>query len=376
MKKHIYILGLLLGLVGLSACNGDYDDWTSPQANPQENAIEVKGFTAAKTFDALDLNSNTDSIQMFKLEGVSLPEGYTVENTRVVLTPKGDGLKSALPKTLYTSNSLKVDSASLQSFLIEAYGKSPKPVPHEVEGHVYADVNANGEEVLIDAGTIKYQFTPAKVIIPIYYIFGDFSAWSADGAKKGLVIPTSETTAEYVTYFDAGKYMKMWIGSNIGDWANVTGTEADGYNKESGAFVSGDVKAFRSSGTGYYAFRMDLSSNTFKWVKLDNQNPTEYEHIGMVGDGVGSWDKDLDLEQNTPHCWYALGVTLKEGPVKFRANHGWTVNWGAKAEDLKHLDENMYGTGVQDADNISVAAGKYNVYFNDITGNFCFVPVE
>ena len=145
MKKHIYILGLLLGLVGLSACNGDYDDWTSSQANPQENAIEVKGFTAAKTFDALDLNSNTDSIQMFKLEGVSLPEGYTVENTRVVLTPKGDGLKSTLPKTLYTSNSLKVDSASLQSFLIEAYGKSPKPVPHEVEGHVYADVNANGE---------------------------------------------------------------------------------------------------------------------------------------------------------------------------------------------------------------------------------------
>lgn len=36
----------------------------------------------------------------------------------------------------------------------------------------------------------------------------------------------------------------------------------------------------------------------------------------------------------------------------------------------------MYGTGVQDADNISVTAGKYNVYFNDITGNFCFVPVE
>jgi hypothetical protein len=56
------------------------------------------------------------------------------------------------------------------------------------------------------------------------------------------------------------------------------------------------------------------------------------------------------------------------GSVKFRANGGWDVNWGA-AVDLSTVN---YGVGVSNGDNMTIAPGTYDVYFNDITGEFVF----
>ena len=107
-----------------------------------------------------------------------------------------------------------------------------------------------------------------------------------------------------------------------------------------------------------------------------NQAPASYEKIGLIGDFNG-WGGDFEMEQVTPHNWYAAGLTVEvEGGIKFRANAGWDVNWGVGA-DLSHdLSVDNYGVGANGKGNLKIAAGVYNVFFNDITGEFVFVAVE
>ena len=45
--------------------------------------------------------------------------------------------------------------------------------------------------------------------------------------------------------------------------------------------------------------------------------------------------------------------------------------------DLSHdLSVDNYGVGANGKGNLKIAAGVYNVFFNDITGEFVFVAVE
>ena len=113
---------------------------------------------------------------------------------------------------------------------------------------------------------------------------------------------------------------------------------------------------------------VDFDAITYAWTKCENQIPTEYTNISLIGDFNG-WGDDADLEQIAPHNWAISNFVVESaGGLKFRANHDWTVNWGAT---LNVADVN-YGVGVGNGDNISVPAGTYNVFFNDITGEFVF----
>jgi hypothetical protein len=90
--------------------------------------------------------------------------------------------------------------------------------------------------------------------------------------------------------------------------------------------------------------------------------------MGVIGD-FNSWGGDMEMKQVTPHNWYVVG-TVTDGGLKFRANGGWEVNWGA---EFTITDTNFYGKGVANGSNISVPAGTYAFYLNDITGDFVIV---
>ena len=55
--------------------------------------------------------------------------------------------------------------------------------------------------------------------------------------------------------------------------------------------------------------------------------------------------------------------------MKFRANHDWQVNWG----DGGDINKKEYGKGSIYGNNINCPAGTYDVFFNDITGEYLFV---
>ena len=190
MKKHIYsMLGLLLGAFAFTACEGDYDDWAAPQANSEPDAISVPGYTAsASAAAAIVLADLTeDSVQLFSLSQATLPEGAFIENNRIVFTPQvtasDEVLNDDSEKTISTDVNGKADAADLQNMVVAAFGK--RPVAHTFVGHVYSDVNVNGDNVLIDAGTITVQLVPkAPHISTAYYIVGGPGSWSSDKSLK------------------------------------------------------------------------------------------------------------------------------------------------------------------------------------------------
>ncbi len=102
---------------------------------------------------------------------------------------------------------------------------------------------------------------------------------------------------------------------------------------------------------------------------FDSLEPIE---IGIIGAGIGGWGDADELmmvrNEENPNEFTRDDVVVFDGEVKFRANRGWAVNWGA--EDFPS------GTGTQDGPNIPTEAGTYNVTFNVDSGEYSFSPVE
>ena len=204
-------------------------------------------------------------------------------------------------------------------------------------------------------------------LAPEYFILGDTPfGWNVND-KKFMMYPTSATVHTYTTKFEGN--IKMINSNDMGtnNWGACYGTPVDGETSTT-AGLKQDAGAIHVPETGYYTLSVDFSDMTYTWTKCENQTPTEYTNISLLGDFNG-WSADADLEQIAPNNWFIGNFVIENaGGLKFRANHDWSINWGA---ELNVADQN-YAIGVVNGANISVPAGTYNVFFNDITGEFVF----
>ena len=204
-------------------------------------------------------------------------------------------------------------------------------------------------------------------LAPEYFILGDKPfGWNVND-KKFMMYPETATVHTYTTKFEGN--IKMINSNDMGtnNWDACYGTPTDGDTSAS-AGLKQSAGAIHVPETGFYTLSVDFGAMTYTWSKCENQEPTEYTNISLIGDFNG-WGADADLEQIAPHNWAISNfVGENAGGLKFRANHDWAINWGAT---LNVTDIN-YGIGVGNGDNITVPAGTYNVFFNDITGDFVF----
>ena len=125
----------------------------------------------------------------------------------------------------------------------------------------------------------------------------------------------------------------------------------------------------------YYTFTMDMNAQTYTWTKLDPSTITEYTSVSLIGD-FNNWDvegTEVDLTEVAPHNWYGVMTVEADGGLKFRANHAWDVSWGAASKDTPLGDSYYLPIG---GDNITVSAGTYAFYLNDITGEWNIVRQE
>lgn len=220
---------------------------------------------------------------------------------------------------------------------------------------------------LLTINMMEYTYT-IKAVAPQFYMVGTLPGWSAEGAAKALLYPQSNTVMTYTSKFTGAWDLKLWNKNDLGDWDACYGTAVDGDNSESGSLINSGANAISSPSAEFYTFTVDVANMTYSWTKLDNQTPTEYTAMGVIGD-FNSWSSDMEMTEVTPHNWYCIG-SVTDGGLKFRANNGWDVNWGA---DLTITDSKFYGVGVGGGSNISVPAGTYAFYLNDITGDFAIV---
>lgn len=214
----------------------------------------------------------------------------------------------------------------------------------------------------LDVVNFTYSVIPAKAV---YFIVGTPTNW--DNTLKSAFYPTTVMKQSYTAYFSGAYDMKIWASADFGNWNNCIGTVKDGDNSSSGSLITSGANSFASPDPGYYTVTVDFATYTYTWTKLDNQEPTSFSRITLAGD-FNNWS-DTDMTQVNPHNWSLIGLVVeKDGGLKFKGNASWDVNWGCEAD----MATSYFGKGVQNGANIVVPAGTYDVFFNDITGEFVF----
>ncbi len=214
-------------------------------------------------------------------------------------------------------------------------------------------------EPVIDLGTPDLWYLVGACI-------GDGS-WGNNAGGEGVSLtplypdPDNYSMLTYVGYFPAGQGFKLI--HTPGSWGEQWGMGSNGLVKNDGG--SSDIKV---DADGYYKITYDLVADAVIIEKYTGAVGV-YASINMPGDYQG-WNAGGDamnpmttIVEN--HDWMLKGVTYAGTALKFAANGGWDVNWGAEAFPV--------GVGVQNGSNITVEAGTYDIMFNDILGKYYFM---
>ena len=219
---------------------------------------------------------------------------------------------------------------------------------------------------------MDYTYT-IKQIAPEYYLVGKLQGWSDKLENKTcLMYAESAMVQSYTTQWNDDANLKIWLGSDFGVWDNAYGTAKNDDNSVEGK-IGGSGSIVCPEPGAFYTFKVDFSTMTYKWTKLENQNPTAYEHVGLIGVG-NDWKNDVDMKEVTPHNWF-IETTIPEGNFKIRANHEWddSANWGyAEGQEFSSTGKLITSPVSQ---GIQVAGGKYRIFFNDITLEYAIIAV-
>lgn len=361
MKKHIYIFGLLMAVFGFSACNGDYDDWAAPQSNAQEDAITIPGYTAAAA-GAIDLNQAGESINMFTLSSAALPEGSTVENNRVKLTPTGEGVKDELSKTIELTADCKADSAALQALVENAFGK--RPVARIFKAHVYSNVNYKGDDVYVDAGEVNVSITPAAPNIePVYYYFGDLDKKQKYAFKNSGVDPYDDPVFHCI------------IPASTSSWHWFKIGPASAYDEEGNMVKEATclcpVKNDETDTEG----RFTIGKNSWHLTQADgapmydiafNVLTNEYKFTPVQGEAIFDTNPQLYFTSSNN-----VGEWLPLVPVHSDATMSWIITYLHEGEEFKFAPQasadNAFGATAQINDQANMNPSTSNGYIK--TGN-------
>lgn len=254
-----------------------------------------------------------------------------------------------------------------------------------MSGKLIANADAQAAKIAnpgiysITLNMMDYTYT-IKEIAPEYYIVGAMQSWNSGAAGKTCMLyPQSTMIHSYTTRFTGDANMKLWLGSDFGNWDVCYGAMVDGDDSATGFLTgTGAGAIICPEKDAFYTFEADFSAMSYTWTKLDNQEPKAYTVISLIG-AFNGWDQatNFDLVEVTPHNWYGAAVELTEGQLKFCADDNWADSWGGEGEDGGwNIRETNSGKSTYNGKNLFAPAGIYNVFFNDITGEFVFAVVE
>lgn len=306
MKKLSLYISIALAGLFMGSCSEDFKDWADSQTNPQEDAITIPGFTATAA-QAIDFASvTTDSVNTFSLSSAALPEGFTLGNARIELTPQG--VENATKTTVNTSLDGKGAVADLASVVESAYGK--RPTARTFDAQVYVNAIKEGQAVLIDAGKINLVMTPkAPFIDAAYYLVGDMfttddvNGWNTISDKQKFKHSDKDVYEDpiFTITFETTKADQYWkiipkanvdAGNTDASAAGVVGPKVDGEDSMTDSLTNVDAKAGKIAKAGKYKLTLNMMdyTYTFEEVKYD---PFIY-FIGAT-DGWKSSDQKLAL---------------------------------------------------------------------------------
>lgn len=375
MKKLSLYISIALAGLFMGSCSEDFKDWADPQTNPQEDAITIPGFTATAA-QAIDFASvTTDSVNTFSLSSAALPEGFTLGNARIELTPQG--VENATKTTVNTSLDGKGAVADLASVVESAYGK--RPTARTFDAQVYVNAIKEGQAVLIDAGKINLVMTPkAPFIDAAYYLVGDMfttddvNGWNIISDKQKFKHSDKDVYEDpiFTITFETTKADQYWkiipkanvdAGNTDASAAGVVGPKVDDEDSMTDSLTNVDAKAGKIAKAGKYKLTLNMMdyTYTFEEVKYD---PFIY-FIGAT-DGWKSSDQKLALvdEAKGVYTGYVYVADPNGAGLQFkfqRVAGSWDneINAGAFVS--------FGGAATNENGNIGVNAGE-GVYYFDV----------
>ncbi|WP_438424343.1 SusF/SusE family outer membrane protein [Aquimarina macrocephali] len=241
-----------------------------------------------------------------------------------------------------------------------------------IDLRVISSIGTNGGSS-IKSNATSLTVTPYATVLPQKDLFlvGSATApgWENNNNNPPLVRdPSNQNVFKFTGRFLGGGDIAFKFLEVLGEWQPQWGLS--GGSLASSATLGSDPDTFSVAAEGYYTLDVNIQDLTYTVNAFDASGATDYtaQGIGIIGDSTpGGWDNDTDLTQSAfdPHLWYINGIVLTNGEGKFRANNAWDVNWGA--------DTAITGYGTAGGPNIPVAAGTYNVWFNDLDGSYVFI---
>lgn len=241
-----------------------------------------------------------------------------------------------------------------------------------IDLRVISSIGSNGGNS-ITSNVTSLTVTPYPTILPQKNLFlvGNATAagWENNNNNPPLVRdPNNQNVYKFTGKFLGGGDIAFKFLEVLGQWQPQWGLS--GGSLTSSVILGSDPDTFSVAAEGYYTIDVNIEDLTHTINTFDAGSATDYtaQGIGIIGDSTpGGWDNDTDLTQSTfdSHLWYINGIVLTNGEAKFRANNAWDVNWGS--------DTALTGYGTMGGANIPVAAGTYNVWFNDIDGSYVFI---
>lgn len=379
MKKLAKIGIALLAIINFSACTQD-DEFTFTAKEDPDGIMFSNTATGAYTLSAANGTNLAERFVWNEVDmGVQTPVTYELQAstgesfTTMSVLSEGTATNAAvtvnqmldLAEEAGLDNDPETDAPNTGTlyFRVRAYAGSD--AANTVEQ--FSDVMAVDVMLPEDTGGVEEP----KMNL---YLVGDATAagWNNNNNNTPLFRNAeNENLFYYEGKFNAGAFKLLEV---LGEWQPQWGIK-DG-NFTNSTILGGDPDNITVATAGYYKLTVNVEEMTYTFVEIDASAAATYDTIGLVGEGTSvGWPgddnptPDIELTQSTynEHIWYAQNVALTEAAIKFRAEKAWDVNWGAATFPS--------GQGTFGGPDIPATEGTYNVWFNDLTGRYLFIPV-
>lgn len=236
-------------------------------------------------------------------------------------------------------------------------------------------------DLKVSSNTISFEVKPYfNYPFTDYFLVGNATAagWNNNNNNPALFRDASDPELyRYTGFFqkngDDINEGRFKVIREKGFWQPQWGTTFDEPNDpiETSGDIAGnpitqdsDPGRFGVESEGYYTFTINFDDNEYSMEPFDASNATEYTSITLQGSGI-STDTEMNQLSIDPHIWFLNGVSLVTGGVQFETNTGAT--WGG--------DTAFSGMASEGGPAIEIVVGDdYNVWFNDLTGEYILIP--
>lgn len=349
MKVTKYIVALGVSLLGLTACESDLEKVTFDPDNTTASALLIDG----EPQELYTLEPGNSAADAFTVKWTQPDMGYQASVTNV-LQMDLQGKKFANAQTLDASAdkvSYTAIAGELNKKIQTLLGKYEMETQQVgIELRIASVIALSADTIFSSVLTLNVLPYSGEAEYPVVYIIGDYSSWKWDKAQT-LFSFSGDANYSGIIDFGASKGKGFKVTGDkswkAGNWGIDKSAEAPMPEASSIILIndggSGNISCYSQR---FYRFYFNTET-----MKLEKK--LAFDVLGIVGDAVGGWSDDIEMNFDTKKQRFYADVELTAGSIKFRADGKWDTSFGSKTEGL-----------LNSSGNIKVTAGKYRIYVN------------